>query len=278
MTRPIAEQVSEHYARSDLEAAILAALVASGKDIERLELDDLAPVDEFHTGGRQATVEFAEQIGVKPNEHIIDIGCGIGGPSRYFATQLGCRVTGIDLTEDYVRLSRALADRLRLDGRVAYRHASALDLPFDDGTFDGAYMMHVGMNIEDKRALFAEVRRVLKSEGWFALFDVMRKGDGPLAYPVHWAATAETSFVVKPAEYRRALEAAGFKIVRERDRTEFARDFFAKVTARLAETGERPPLGLHLLMKRDVPEKVANVIGNLEKGLIAPTEMICAAP
>jgi ubiquinone/menaquinone biosynthesis C-methylase UbiE len=277
MTHPIEGQVSDHYSRSDLLAAILAALVASGKDIEKLELDDLAPVDEFHTGGRQATVEFAEQIGVKPNEHILDIGCGIGGPSRYFAVQRGCRVTGIDLTEDYVSVSRALANRLRLDGRAAYKHASALDLPFEAGAFDGAYMMHVGMNIADKPALFAEVRRVLKDGGWFAIFDVMRKRDGQLAYPVHWAATAETSFVAKPAEYRKALEAAGFKIVRERDRTEFARDFFAKVTARLAETGEPPPLGLHLLMKRDVPEKVANVVGNLEKGLIAPTEMICVA-
>lgn len=269
--------VSEHYARSDLESAILAALVASGKDIERLGADDLSPVDEFHTGGRQATADFAEQIGPVPNQHILDIGCGIGGPSRYFATQCGCRVTGIDLTDDYVRASEALARRLRLDDRVSYSQASALDLPFEAGTFDGAYMMHVGMNIEDKPGLFAEVRRVLKSGGWFAIYDVMRSGDGDLAYPVHWAADAATSFVASPAEYRRGLEAAGFRVVKERDRTDFARSFFRQAAARIAESGGPPPLGIHLLMKRDISDKLANVMGNLERGLIAPTELICRA-
>jgi ubiquinone/menaquinone biosynthesis C-methylase UbiE len=277
MNHTIEGKVSEHYARRDLETAILAALVVSGKDIERLAPDDLAPVDEFHTGGRQATAEFAEQIGVTPNEHVIDIGCGIGGPSRFFATRYGCRVTGIDLTEDYIDVAKALAQRLQLDDRVAYKHASALDLPFEAGTFDGAYMMHVGMNIEDKRALFAEARRVLKKGGWFAIFDIMRTSDGDLAYPVHWAATAQTSFVASPSEYRRGLEAAGFDVVKERDRADFARSFFARVTANLADNGEPPPLGTHLLMKRDVLEKLANVVGNLDRGLIAPTEMICTA-
>jgi ubiquinone/menaquinone biosynthesis C-methylase UbiE len=278
MDHGIEGQVREHYARGDLEQTILDALVAEGKDIDRLEPGDLSPVDEFHTGGRQATVEFAKEIGIKPAMHVLDIGCGIGGPSRFFASEFGCRVTGIDLTEDYVRTAAALARRVGLDGRVAYRQASAIDLPFEVGTFDGASMMHVGMNIEDKPRLFAEVRRVLKKGGFFAVFDVMRAGDGELAFPVHWAASPETSFVVRPAEYRRCAEAAGFDLVKERDRGDFARDFFKQVAARNAENGgQPPPVGVHLLMKRDVPAKVANVSRNLERRLIAPTEMIFRA-
>ena len=82
--------------------------------------------------------------------HLLDIGCGIGGPSRFFAEERGCRVTGIDLTDDYVRTATALAARVGLGGQVSYRQASALALPFEAARFDGAYMIHVGMNIEDK--------------------------------------------------------------------------------------------------------------------------------
>ncbi|MGH6902558.1 MAG: class I SAM-dependent methyltransferase, partial [Geminicoccaceae bacterium] len=144
-------------------------------------------------------------------------------------------------------------------------------------TFDGAYMMHVGMNIEDKPALFCEARRVLKSGAAFAIYDVMRTGEGELSFPVHWAATAETSFVASAAEYREALAAAGLEIRAERDRSEFARAFFREAQARAAAAGGPPPLGVHILMKGDVAQKAANVIANLENGLIAPIELICQA-
>jgi ubiquinone/menaquinone biosynthesis C-methylase UbiE len=270
-------QVTDHYARSDLEQAILDALTASGKDIERLEPADLSPVDEFHAGGRQATVDFATEAGFAPGMYLLDIGCGIGGPSRYFATEHGCRIAGVDLTADYVGTAQALARRVGLADRISYRQASALALPFKDATFDGAYMMHVGMNVEDKPRLFAEARRVLKPGGLFAIYDIMRMGDGALAFPLHWAAKPETSFVASPDEYRRGLEAAGFEIVKTRDRGEFACAFFRQARARIAEMGGPPPLGIHILMKTAQPEKLANVIANVEQGLIAPTEIVARA-
>jgi ubiquinone/menaquinone biosynthesis C-methylase UbiE len=277
MTSDIEQRIAGHYARSDLEAAILDALVASGKDLDQLAPADLAPVDEFHTGGRQATIEFAAQIDLTPDMHLLDVGCGIGGPSRFFAQEHGCRVTGIDLTPDYVRTAAALARRVGLADRVAYRQASALALPFEPETFDGAYMMHVGMNIEDKPGLFAEVRRVLKAGGVFAIYDVMLTGEGELSFPVHWAANSDTSFAAWPEDYRRALEAAGFQVRKQRDRRAFAREFFRQIAMRTAEDGAPPPLGVHLLMKSDVAQKTANVMRNLEQGLIAPVELICQA-
>jgi hypothetical protein len=138
-------------------------------------------------------------------------------------------------------------------------------------------MLHVGMNIEDKPGLFAEVRRVLRPGATFAIFDVMHTGDGELRFPLPWSATPETSFAVSPAQYRTALEAAGFEIVKERDRGDFAREFFRQVVSRSAETGGPPPLGTHILMKTDVPRKLANIVSNLEAGLMAPVEMICRA-
>lgn len=273
----IENSIAQHYARSDLERAILDGLTASGKDIEHLTASDLSLVDEFHTGGRQATAELATQAGFTPGMHILDIGCGIGGPSRYFAEAHGCHVTGIDLTADYVRTAEALAKRVGLAERVAYRQASAMALPFEPATFDGAYMMHVGMNIEDKPALFAGIRRVLKAGAIFAIFDVMRTGEGALSFPVHWAATPEMSFVDSAETYRRALDSAGFELRKERNRLEYAREVFRQAKARAAAGGGPPPLGTHLLMKADVPQKLANVIDAIEKGLIAPVELICSA-
>jgi ubiquinone/menaquinone biosynthesis C-methylase UbiE len=160
-------------------------------------------------------------------------------------------------------------------GSVSYRCTSALALPFAPGTFDGAYMLHVGMNIKDKMAVFAEIRRVLKSQGVFGIYDVMQESEGELSFPVPWASSAETSFVESAAAYRRLLDAAGFEVRTERSRREFAIEFFRVMGARAVESGGLPPLGLQILMGAASPRKVENMIGNLEHGLIAPTEIIC---
>lgn len=277
MSDSIELRVARHYARDDLEQAILDALIVSGKDIARLVPADLAPVDEFHTAGRQTTIDLAERLDFNRGMHLLDIGCGIGGAARFFAQERGCRVTGIDLTEEYVRTAAALSRRVGLDGQVAFRQASALALPFEAGAFDGAYMMHVGMNIEEKPRLFAEARRVLKPGATFAVFDVMRTGDGELRFPVPWAAIPATSFVASLVEYHKSLEAADFTIVKERNRREFAQEFFREAMAQNAERGGPPPLGIHILMKTEAAQKIANYVSNLQAGLIAPVELICRA-
>jgi ubiquinone/menaquinone biosynthesis C-methylase UbiE len=269
-------QIVAHYTHGSLEKAIRDGLLAAEKDPEHLMAADLAPVDEFHIGGRQATIDFAEQFGAARGAYLLDIGSGLGGASRYFAHAFGCRVAGIDLTDEYVRVATTLSMRTGLGGHVSYTQGSALSLPFEPGTFDGAYMLHVGMNIADKPKLFAEVRRVSKPSGLFGIYDVMRERDGNLIYPVPWAESPETSFVETAATYRRWLVAAGFEVVRERSRRESAIEFFRQLRARLAESGQ-PPLGLHILMGATSSEKVANMISLLERGLIAPTELVCRA-
>jgi ubiquinone/menaquinone biosynthesis C-methylase UbiE len=277
MAIAVEDGVARHYAQDSLEQTITEALAASGADLARLVPADLAPVDEFHIGGRQATVDFVEQLGVAQGARLLDIGCGLGGASRYFAHERSCRLTGIDLTPEYVAVAAALAARVGLSEMVTYRQGSALALPFAGASFDGAYMLHVGMNIQNKGKLLAEVRRVLKPGGVFGIYDVMREGDGDLAFPVPWASTSETSFVAPAADYCRLLQAAGFAVHKERSRREFAMEFFRQLRARAADAKGPPPLGLHLLMGPTAPQKVANMIDNLQRGLIAPTEIISAA-
>jgi SAM-dependent methyltransferase len=268
-------RVAEHYTHGDLERAILEALAATGVDLDHLTPQDLASVDELHTGGREATVAFADQLDLRPGMHLLDVGSGLGGPARHFAQERGCRVTGIELTEEFVRVAEALTRRLGLADRVSYRCGSALALPFAAASFDGAYMIHVGMNIADKAALFGEVRRVLRPGGVFAIYDVMGDG-GALRFPLPWASEPGFSFVESAAAYRRLLEDAGFEVRAERDRRDAAIAFFQRLRG-MAQRGGPPPLGPQIVMGATTSQKLANLAEGVERGLIAPTEIVCRA-
>ena len=269
-------KVSGHYTRGGLEETILQAAARMGLDPDCLNAIDLAAVDEFHVGGLDATRELATQMELASGLHILDVGSGIGGPARYFASQHECKVTGVDLTEEFVQVARSLTRRTKLDNRVDFVQTSALDLKFDAGTFDRAYMIHVGMNIADKAGVFREVRRVLKPGGKFAIFDFVRAGDAPITYPVPWASSGEMSFVVHKGSYRDALESAGLHVERERARTAFAIEFTERMIARAAQNGQ-PALALHLLMGNLAPVMIKNVLAMMKQGVLEPMELFARA-
>ena len=268
------DTVERHYTHGGLVRAIIDGLAALGKTPQSVAIDDLGPVDEFHIGGRSATEELMRQLELGPDLHVLDVGSGLGGPARFVASRYGCRVTGIDLTTEFVETARALSEWTGLAAQLRFHHGSALDTPFADAEFDRAYMLHVGMNIPDKRALFTEVARVLKRGGIFAVYDVMRTGDAPLTFPVPWAATPEVSALATPDAYKTALRASTFELLAERNRRAFAIEFFEALRERMAKAGGPPPLGLHLVMGQDSATKIRNMMANIEQGAIAPVELI----
>ena len=177
--------VSAHYARRDLQASIEAGLDALDLSPETVAVDDLAQVDEFHIGGRAATEAFMAHLPIKKDERWLDIGCGLGGAARFAASNYGCRIMGLDITPDYIDVSTTLCDWVGLGGAITLELGSALHIPHTAEHFDGAYMLHVGMNIPDKARLFAEVYRVLKPGGTYGIYDITHTGvEGDLAYPV----------------------------------------------------------------------------------------------
>jgi SAM-dependent methyltransferase len=218
------------------------------------------------------------QLHLEKDLRVLDVGSGLGGAARFVAGRYGWRVTGVDLTAEFVEAARTLSEWTGLGDRVSFHHGSALDMPFGAAEFDGAYMLHVGMNIPDKPALFREVARVLKGGSTFAVYDVMKTGDAPLAFPVPWASTPEISALAGPEAYESALRAAGLEIVAQRNRRAFALEFFRTLRARTAQTGGPPPLGLHLVMGPDAPTKIGNMIANIEAGAIAPVEILARRP
>lgn len=272
----IEQQVAEQYRHGALERAILDAVAASGKGVERLTRRDLSNADEYHLGSHAATVGLASDLGLASGMRVLDIGAGIGGPARYFAEAHGCVVDGIDLSDEYMRVANELTQRCGLADKVSFRRASALAIPFEHASFDCATMIHVGMNIADKAKAFAEARRVLKPGGVFGVYDVMLTGDGEIAYPMPWAMTAAASFLETPAAYRALLVAQGFAIENERDWRETALQLGRKMRERSAQQGA-PPLGLHILMGPSTPQRIKNVVGALDRGAIAPIEIIARA-
>jgi ubiquinone/menaquinone biosynthesis C-methylase UbiE len=266
------DRVALHYTTENLEEQILRAFEAAGKPRASITADDLMAVDEFHIGGREATEAIAAQMQLRRGMRLLDLGSGIGGPARYFAAIHGCEVTGIDLTAEYVRTAQALTALVGMSASAKFEQGNAAQLPFADQTFESAYMFHVGMNIADKSKLFREIKRVLRPGSVFAIYDVMRIGPGDLQFPVPWATAAQESFVGSIEDYRKALAHEGFSILAERERKEFAIDFFERMRQRTAQEGPRP-LGIHLIMGETAMAKTGNVLDALRRGVIAPVEM-----
>lgn len=269
----INDVIQTHYARPDIGSVILSALEKAGKDLDHLTPEDLAPIDEFHIRGRTATLELARAAGLQANQRVLDVGSGVGGTSRYLAKEFGCHVTGLDLTDEYCRAAAMLTGKTGLSQLIDYRQGDATRLPFDDGVFDVVWTEHVAMNIPDKPLLYKEMHRVLKPGGTLAVYDVLAGPSGPVLFPVPWASTPETSFLVQPDDLRRLLEDAGFTISDWIDTTEAARTWFAALVEKIQREGF-PSLGFHVLLGADFQAMAQNQGRNLQEGRIVLAQVI----
>lgn len=256
------QSVEAHYGRGHILNSIVRALRDTGKDPAKLNPIDLAPVDEFHIRGREATVELANRASLTAGLRVLDVGCGLGGSVRYLASERQCRAAGIDLTEEYVEVANALAHLVGLKELAEFRQGSALDIPFASGSFDVVWTEHVQMNIADKRRFYAEMARVLTPRGRVVFHDIFQGDGGDLYYPVPWAEEPSISFLVSPATARQIIEECGFRIRDWADKSRESLEWFKAAVEKLKASGP-PPLGLHLLMGTTARAKFENNIRNL---------------
>lgn len=271
---PTDGDVTSHYSRGDLLSRLRAALAEDGADPDHPTMDALAPYDQFHGRGMEATLEMAALVQAAPGDHVLDVGSGIGGPARHFATRFGCRVTGIDLTSEFCDVARHLTGLLGLEDKVAFQAANALQMPFADASFDGAYSMNVSMNIADKAGFYREIHRVLKPGGWLVLSELSKGERGEPDYPTPWARSAQTSFLCTPEETRQGLEQAGFDIVQMHSTLDKALEFGARSRA-MVDRGERPPHRAVMLIHGELAkEAMRNTARALADGKTVPIEVL----
>jgi SAM-dependent methyltransferase len=272
------KHIHGYYSPNDLYNKIIKGLNELGTDLSKVTLDDLQPVDEFHIRGDTATKELIKLANFTPDMHILDVGCGVGGSTRRLCHETGCRVTGIDLSDEYIDAAERLTQLLNMQARVKFLATSALDLPFDDDTFDGAWSIQMNVNVEDKLGWLRETYRVIKPGGRAVLYEVCGHKNTPIHFPVPWAQDSSMSFLVPPESFRDVITSAGFEIEVWNDKPDLAQKAFANMPEPKGEQN-LPELGVHLLVGNDnIRTKAYNLRCNLDDERVSLIETVSVKP
>ena len=271
-------KIAAHYTSGTLLQRLNAELASDGANPAHPTMEALAPYDQFHGRGLEATEEVAGLLAsrslVSASQRLLDIGSGIGGPARYMAKRFGCRVTGIDLTAEFCDAARHLTQLLGLEAKVDFQQGDALKMPFPDGSFDGGFSMNVSMNIADKQSLYREIARVLKPGGWLMLSELAKGPGAPMDYPTPWAATANESFLATPDETRAGLETCGFEVLEFRDATEAVKAYGAKSRAAIERGEKMPHRAVQLIHGVNAMEAMRNSSRGVGEGRLVPIEVL----
>ena len=269
-----AASIVDHYERAGLLQRLEAALRDDGVDVDRPTIEQLAPYDQFHGRGLEATEEAAAAMPVRRGDRLLDVGSGLGGPARWIARQYGCRVVGVDLTPAFCEVATELTRRVGMAASVGFQVGDALRLPFEDACFDGAYSINVAMNIADKAAFHREIRRVLKPGGWLWLGEIAR-GTGPEPdYPMPWAASPSASFLATPDETIAKLVQAGFEVLHvERTRAKVLA-YGERSRAIVAAGGKPPHRAVMLVHGETAAAAMRNSARAMAEGRVEPIELL----
>jgi sarcosine/dimethylglycine N-methyltransferase len=154
------------------EDEILSKLAARGVDIDALTQDELKDFDQDHYGGIQVVDALAQRAGIQRSHAVLDVCSGMGGPARWLAQRIGCRVTGIDFTLSRVEAARRLTRRVKLDHLVDFVHGDATAMPLPDNRYDVVMSQEAFLHIPDKAAVIGQCARVAKPRGAIAFTDV----------------------------------------------------------------------------------------------------------
>lgn len=257
--------VTSHYGSDALGERLLGALdVAFGGS---LDATSLRGVDQFHLGGHRATEAMLDSLDLGSTDHVLDVGCGIGGVARDLHARFGSAVTAIDLTPEFIDAARALSEKVGAGDGITFEVGDALDMPYPDRHFSGAVVVHVGMNIASKEQLFAELHRVVGPAAPVVVYDIVRRTDAPLSYPLPWASSAAIDFVDHQGAYEDAIRSAGLTLGGSVDRSDLVADAIERAAA------DPPRVSLADLMGSGWPTMFGNLVSALEAGTLAPVQM-----
>ena len=261
--------VVRHYTRNNLMDRIRSALAAAGHDAEMPTVTMLSELDHLHGGGFTTTEAQAEIAAIPKGCHVLDAGCGIGGPSRYLAQNYGCTVEAIDLTPEYVEVAGQLNEMVGLADKITVRVGSVTELPYEDSVFDVVICQNVTMNVADKPAMFKEAFRVLKPGGMYTFSHLAEGPEGPPIYPLPWALTPEVSFLETPEAILGILSGAGFENIEDRA---------SQARSRPGGGPQPGTIGAAPAMGDDMPERTGNSARSIEEGRLVSMMVVARRP
>ncbi len=268
-------EIKNHYNSDNLTQNIKTALIKAGKDLSNLELKDLSPIDQIHTGGARSSIELFKKLTISPDAKVLDAGCGIGGSTRLLARQFNCRVIGVDLAEKFIEAATFLTRCTRLETLVSFQQGSVLDLPFENNSFDAILCQHILMNIEDKPAAVKEFFRVLKPGGKLMLHEIAKGENDPLLLPVPWADKSSLSFLESWDVMSRIFKKHGFEIESFSDKTSSAITGWEKFNAVSQKKPPRPnALGLGIIFGNTAKFFGKNMYANFKNNIICLVEAV----
>jgi sarcosine/dimethylglycine N-methyltransferase len=215
-----AAAVTQYYDTHPInEHEILSKVAAKGIDVAAITENELKDFDQDHYGGYDATDRLASAGDIRRGHVVLDVCCGLGGPARWMAYKIGCRVTGLDLTQSRIDSATRLTARVELSHLVDFVQGDAMNMPLPDATFDRVYGQEAWVHIPDKARLLSECRRVIKPGGILAFTDIV--SIAPLAPEEAAQMAAEMQFpsIVSAQQYLDLLEPSGFAVQRHEDLT-----------------------------------------------------------
>lgn len=271
------KSIANHWAQDDLFQKIQTALVDSGIDPTNVTVDDLSAVDHVHARGFQSTVELMDELPIKSGDHVLDIGCGIGGPARYVAHRFNCKTYGIDITESFIDVAHKLSELVRMQDATRFQLGDGHNLPYNDNDFDLAFCQHVTMNVKDRAQFFSEAFRVIKPGACFALTEHGLGQTGTPVHPLPWSRAGENEYLMRPDETESLLKAAGFTSIQMKSTGNQYLDAYKKAI-NAAKNGKSPKLGVHLVIGADALLVTENAARNIEEGRTFPVQFICRKP
>jgi cyclopropane fatty-acyl-phospholipid synthase-like methyltransferase len=233
--------------------------------------EQIGLLDQYHAGGVGAVDKLISGLALSTGDTVIDVGSGFGGPARRIAEKTPATVLGVDITAAYVDAAQTLTTRMGFADRVRFQHADITTLSFEnmmdvcvERPFDAAITMHVQMNVEDKRAWFAAIARVLAPGGRLAVWEVCTTTGKQPPWPMPWSLDGSDSFLSTPRALGDAITSGGFDVVQWEDETAWVNDWSA---ATLGDRAPRPGLILPMLIE-DGMTRVMNFSTALRDGTL----------